>query len=277
MSAADHDRAARDIDRPWRLWASAIVIGVLGLGGLSGFVIVPVMQGWRAGLDPFTAICRALGVAAGSPAYPQSVSRGQAAPVSQVAWTPDLLRRLARPDVARGQEIAVNLCAACHGETGQSVDPAQFPNMAGQSASAIYKQLNDYKTGARVHAAMQAVAAELDVSQMADVAAHFASLQQAQWSATWVRSAPAFADALARTGDSARGLPACESCHSPRAGGPIETPVLFAQTRDYLAAQLRAYRSGERRNDLYGRMRAVAARLSDEEIAALAQYYAERR
>jgi cytochrome c553 len=282
MSHADRrpvepDTTERDIDKPWRIWASAIVVGILGFGCLTGFVIMPVIQGWQAGIDPYTAICRALGVETGSPAFKQSVSRAAPIPVSQVAWTPQILQRLGAPDRARGAEVAANACASCQGEQGRSIDPAQFPNMAGQSPTAIYKQLHDYKSGARVNEIMQGIVAALDDAQMADVAAHFSTLEAPQWSPTWVRSAPPLADALARTGDSARGLPACESCHSPRAGGPIETPVLFAQSREYIAAQLQAYRSGARKNDLYSRMRTIAAKLSDEEITALAQYYAERR
>lgn len=278
MSHHDHSvKTGRDIDKPWRLWASAIVVGILGFGCFTGFVVMPVIQGWQAGIDPFTAICRALGIETGSPAFKQSVSRAQAFPVSQVAWTPQILRSFGAPDNPRGKEIAANACASCHGLDGVSIDQTQFPNMAGQSPAAIYKQLHDYKSGARVNEIMQGVVAELDAQQMADVAAHYANLQAPEWSSTWVQSAPPIADVLARTGDSARGLPACESCHSPRAGGPIETPVLFGQSRDYFAAQLEAYRSGARKNDLYGRMRSVSAKLSDDEIAALAQYYAERR
>lgn len=278
MSHADHPiRTGHDIDKPWRLWASAIVIGILGFGCFTGFVAMPVIQGWQAGIDPYTAICRALGIETGSPAHQQSVSRAEAFPVSQVAWTPQILQSFGASDNPRGKEIAANACASCHGLDGRSADPAQFPNMAGQSSAAIYKQLHDYKSGARVNEIMQGVVADLDAQQIADVAVHYANLAAPEWSPTWVRTAPAIADVLARTGDSARGLPACESCHSPRAGGPIETPVLFAQSRDYFAAQLQAYRSGARKNDLYGRMRNIAAKLSDEEIAALAQYYAERR
>jgi cytochrome c553 len=267
----------RDIDKPWRLWAAAIVTGVLGFGCLTGFVILPVVQGYQAGIDPYTAICRALGILPGSPAAQQPSSSAKALPVSQVAWDSGVLRRLSSPDWAKGGELAAAACASCHGEKGLTADPKQFPNMAGQSAHAIYKQLNDYKTGARKNEIMQGVVADLSVEQMADVSAHFASLTQARWDPTWVQSASRSADVLARTGDSSRGLAACESCHSPRSGGPVETPVLFAQTRDYLAGQMRAFKSGERANDVYQRMRSIAVKLTDQEIDQLAQYYAERR
>jgi cytochrome c553 len=266
-----------DIDKPWRLWATVLVVGILAFGCLSGFVIMPVIQGYQAGIDPYTAICRSLGILPGSPAAKQPVALASATPVSQVAWTPGVLKRLASPDKAKGGELAAAVCASCHGEQGLTTDPQQFPNMAGQSSFAIYKQLHDYKNGARKNEIMQGVVAELSDEQMADVSAHFASLQQARWDLTWVQTAGAAADALARTGDSARGLPACESCHNPYSGGPVETPVLFAQTKDYLATQLRAYKTGARANDVYQRMRLIAGKLTEQEIDQLAQYYTERR
>ncbi len=79
---------------------------------------------------------------------------------------------------------------------------------------------------------------------------------------------------LVEQGDPARSLPACNSCYGPTAGGPIESPTVARQNRDYLAAQLRAFKTGERRNDIYTRMRSVAAKLSDREINRLAAYYA---
>lgn len=267
----------RDIDKPWRLWATSTVVGILAFGCLSGFVIMPVIQGYQAGIDPYTAICRALGILPGSPAAQQPVSVAPAAPVSQVAWTPEILNRLAASDLESGSKIAAEACASCHGEKGLSTDPQQFPNMAGQSAFAIYKQLHDYKTGARRNELMQQVVEPLTDEQMADVSRHFAGLQQARWDETWVQSAPPAIDMLVRTGDSARGLPACESCHNPRSGGPVETPVLFAQTKEYVAAQLTAYKAGERSNDLYRRMRSIAVKLTDAEIQQLGQYYYERR
>jgi cytochrome c553 len=266
-----------DTDRKWRLWSASVVGGVLAFGCLTGFIIIPVVQGWQAGIDPYTAICRSLGILPGSPAVQQPTSTAQGAPVSVVAWTPEVIRRLAAPDTARGREIALNTCAACHGENGLTADPAQYPNMAGQSPFAIYKQLHDYRTGARKNEQMQSIVSGLADDQIADVSAYYGGLERARWDVTWVQTAPREIDMLVRAGDSSRGLPACESCHNPTSGGPIETPVLFAQTREYIAGQMQAYKRGDRTNDLYARMRTIARKLSDDEIRELAQYYFERR
>ena len=277
MSPADDDLQSLKLDRFWRRGSITFVVGLLAVASLCGFVILPVLQGYQAGIDPYTAICRSLGILPGSPAAVQSQSKALAAPVSLVSWTKPVIDRLNASNPAEGARIAAESCAACHGEKGLSADPQQFPNMAGQSAFAIYKQLHDYKSGLRKNDVMQGAVASLSDAQMADAAAYFARQPQDRWDATWVQSAGAAADVLARTGDVRRGLAACESCHSPRAGGPIETPVLFAQTKTYLAAQMRAYKAGERRNDLYARMRDVAGKLTEAEIDQLAIYYSERR
>ena len=78
---------------------------------------------------------------------------------------------------------------------------------------------------------------------------------------------------LAWEGDTRRRIPACMSCHANGVGGPIETPALAGQNREYMVAQLDAYASGTRKNDVYGRMREIARRLTPEERQQLARYF----
>ena len=136
------------LDQPWRIWASVAVIGILLFGVVLGIVVIPIVQGRSAGLDAYTAICRALGILPGSPARPQPASISPATPVSQVVWTPEVLQVLARGNTERGRAKALEVCVACHGEQGVSVVP-DYPNLNGQSGAAIYKQLHDYRTGSR--------------------------------------------------------------------------------------------------------------------------------
>ena len=79
------------LDRRWRLMASAAVGGFVAFGAVMGFLVLPNFQRANAGLDLWTAICRAVGVTEGSPAYRQPVSAATALPVSQVAWDGDVL------------------------------------------------------------------------------------------------------------------------------------------------------------------------------------------
>lgn len=257
-------------DRTWRVWASAAVIGILALGILLGILIIPVVQGRGAGLDAYTAICRSLGILAGSPAQRQPTSNAPAMPVSQVVWSPEVLTVLAHADASRGRATVQEVCFACHGENGVSVSP-DFPNLNGQSGAAIYKQLSDYRTGSRQNDQMSAIAQAIDEAALPDVAAYYAG-QPKRRPALGVVSRNIMR--LIELGDPARNIPPCRACHRAGAGGPIETPTLNEQVEDYMVRQLEAFASGQRRNDVYGRMRLIAAKLSPAEIKALAYYYA---
>ena len=260
------------LDRPWRTWASVAVLVVLLSGVLLGVLIIPVVQGRGAGIDAYTAICRALGILPGSPALPQIVDRTPPTPVSQVVWTPAVLQILAEAKPERGRAKAQEVCVACHGEQGVSA-VAEYPNLAGQSGAAIYKQLIDYRTGSRTNQLMTDIAKALDETTLADVAAYYAAQPKRTADPATLAESPEAIVRLVELGDPNRNIPPCASCHRPGSGGPIETPILSEQGRDYLALQLRMYASGERRNDVYGRMRTIAAKLTPAEINGLAAYY----
>jgi cytochrome c553 len=262
----------RDIaDRPWRIWASITVVTIILTGALLGVIIIPVVQGRSAGIDAFTAICRALGILPGSPAQPQIVSRNPPTPVSQVVWTPAVLQILADAKIERGRAKVMEVCAACHGEQGVSVAP-EYPNLAGQSGTAIYKQLNDYHTGSRTNQFMTDVAKALDDATIADVAAYYAGQPMRNPNPATLGAPDAIVH-MVELGDPSRNIPPCAACHRHGAGGPIDAPVLAEQRQEYLTSQLKMFASGQRRNDVYGRMRTIAAKLTDEEIGGLAAYY----
>ena len=242
------------LDQPWRIWSTIAVMGILLVGILLGVVVIPIVQGRSAGLDAYTAICRALGILPGSPAQPQPADKTPPTPVSQVIWTPDVLQILARADVAKGRAKVQEVCVACHGETGLSPSP-DFPHLAGQSGAAIYKQLYDYRTGSRTHPLMTDIAKALDESVIADVAAYYAGQPQRNPNPVTLAESPPAIVQLVELGDPRRNIPPCAACHRAGAGGPIETPVLAEQREEYLVQQLKLYASGERRNDVYGRMR----------------------
>jgi cytochrome c553 len=156
-------------DSAWRIWPSVAVLSIILAGALLGVIIIPVVQGRSAGIDAYTAICRALGILPGSPARLQIISRNPPTPVSQVVWTPGVLQILADAKPERGRAKVMEVCAACHGEQGVSVSP-DYPNLAGQSGTAIYKELNDFHTGSRTNQFMTPVAqarmsAQVDRSQ----------------------------------------------------------------------------------------------------------------
>jgi cytochrome c553 len=259
------------LDRSWRLWASIIVLSALAFSFVFGFLVLPVDQGYSVGIDPFTAICRAIGLSPGSPAVQQPRTGSKAEPTTRVAWSTDLLRTLSRPGES-GLPIA-GVCATCHGERGVAPAP-QFPNLAGQSAIAIYKQLHDYKSGSRVHPIMSSVAQSLQDQDIINLSTHFASAAERALDQKTAEVVDQDTLRLVERGDPARGLPACNACHGFNSGGPIETPSLSRQNKEYLASQLHAFKSSDRRNDIYTRMRSIASKLTDPEVGTLATFYA---
>jgi cytochrome c553 len=260
------------LDQPWRIWSTIVVMGIVLVGILLGVIVIPVVQGWGAGIDAYTAICRALGILPGSPAVPQFTDRTPPTPVSQVVWTPDVLQILARANVAKGKTKVQEICIACHGENGVSASP-EYPHLAGQSGAAIYKQLHDYRTGSRINPLMTDIATALDEAVIADVAAYYAGQPQRNLNPVTLAESPPAIVQLVELGDPHRNIPPCAACHRAGAGGPIEAPVLAEQSDEYLVQQLKLYASGQRRNDVYGRMRLIASRLTEGEIKELAAYY----
>lgn len=269
------DPKADPLDRPWRVWASVAILSVFAFSLVFGFVLLPVMQGRAAGVDAFEAICRALGIAPGSPSARQPASDAKAQPTTRVAWSADLMNALGKSSGAGAS--AAGTCAACHGRDGRAVDVKAYPDLAGQSAAAIYKQLHDFSSGSRRSPVMTPLAQALTDEQMVAVSAHFAAFPSRSLPAAQLPAADAAIEVLVARGDPARRIPACNACHGDQSGGPTEAPRLSRQSREYLAAQLHAFKKGERRNDIYSRMRSVAIPLTDEEIEGLALFYAATR
>jgi cytochrome c553 len=183
------------------------------------------------------------------------------------------MQRLNAGNTVRGAQLATQVCSACHGDKGLS-QASNIPSLAGQSAYAIYKQLHDYRTGARVHPQMTGVAKGLEVGDLASVAAYYAAASK-EYAALGQRDLSGDVEIvrMAWEGDTRRRIPACMSCHTNGVGGPIETPTIAGQNREYLLAQLNAYAGGARKNDVYGRMRAISRRLTPQEREQLARYF----
>jgi cytochrome c553 len=163
-------------------------------------------------------------------------------------------------------------CQECHGADGNS-SGAKIPNHAGQYAGYLIKQLSDFQSGERKHETMTIMAEDLSAADMADIAAYFASRKIMQ-------GAGAGDNPLARklfvSGDQARDIPSCVSCHGENGKGRIADnviyPVIGGQRTVYLRSQLVNWKLGERKNSPGAVMSKVAKSLSDDEIEALADY-----
>ena len=179
-----------------------------------------------------------------------------------------------KADVAKGQAIATQVCAACHAVDGSRGLPAN-PILQGQHPEYLVKQLHDFKSGARNNAIMQGMAAPLSEEDIRNVAAFYASKTAKPGFAT-NKDTLLLGERIYRGGIADRKIAACAGCHSPNGAGiPVQYPRIAGQHGDYAEAQLIAFRSGLRANSL--QMAGVAAKLNDREIKALADYMAGLR
>ena len=228
-------------------------------------LIIPVVQGRSAGIDAYTAICRALGILPGSPARGQASDRTPPTPVSQVVWTPALLQVLADARPERGLAKAQEVCVACHGEQGVSASP-EYPHLAGQSGAAIYKQLNDYRTGSRTQSADDATSPRRWRSQhrRRGGVLRRAAASAIPNPATPRRTRRAAIVRLVELGDPSRSIPPCAACHRPGAGGPDRDPdPVRATDASTWSQQLEdAMPPASAATTSMRRMRAIAAKLT---------------
>lgn len=163
------------------------------------------------------------------------------------------------------------VCAACHGADGNALQPS-YPNLAGQHESYLAKQLTDYREGNRVNALMSGQAANLSDQDILDLAAHFSAMEPIQGVAS--EDNLSAGEAIYRGGITAQGIPACIACHGPTGlGNPGAVfPAIGGQKVQYTTDQLTQWRAGERSNDPNNMMGAIAQRMTDAEIAAVANY-----
>jgi len=173
-------------------------------------------------------------------------------------------------DAAAGKTKSAT-CAGCHGADGNSANP-EWPRLAGQHADYLVKQLTDFQKGDRTNAMMAPMAANLSQQDREDLAAYFSG-QTTQADAA-DESQVKLGEKLYRGGDPASNVAACIGCHGPDGKGnpAAKFPSLSGQHAKYIENQLNAFRKGERANDAGKMMRTVAAKLSDDEIRAVASY-----
>lgn len=176
----------------------------------------------------------------------------------------------AEGDAAAGKQKST-ACAACHGPTGNASN-GEWPNLAGQHEDYLYQQLKAYKSGERQNAIMAGQVANLSDQDMADLAAYFAGQTMEIGAAN--EEVLELGRNIYRAGDSTKGLPACAACHGPAGWGnaPADYPRIGGQNAPYIVLQLQAYASGERPGGPGAMMNDIAAKLTEEEMRAVASY-----
>jgi cytochrome c553 len=196
---------------------------------------------------------------------------GLLACASSLAATP---APAAKPDLAKGQVTATQVCAACHTADGTRGSPAN-PIIAGQHPEYLVKQLQEFKSGKRSNAVMKGFAGTLSDDDMKNVAAFYAG-KGAKPGFAKDKALVQLGEKIYRGGIADKAVPACAGCHSPNGAGlPAQYPRLGGQHADYTEAQMVAFRSGARGNS--AQMVTIAAKMSDREIKAVADYIAGLR
>ena len=174
-------------------------------------------------------------------------------------------------DIAAGKTTASTVCVACHGADGNSV-VVTYPSLAGQNASYIAKQLADFKSQTRNDPVMFGMVAALSEDDMKNVAAFYAS--QTSKGGKAAADKVELGERIYRGGIAEKGVAACTACHGPSGAG-ISTsgyPAVSGQHSAYVESQLQKFADGARSNDPNRMMRDIAARLSKDEMAAVASY-----
>ena len=173
----------------------------------------------------------------------------------------------AKPDLARGKQIATSVCVSCHGAEGIATVPN--PHLAGQDAYYIQRQLMAFKGGTRPSPIMQPMASSLSTEDMLAVGAYYASQKPPQ-AAARDKALAERGQKVWRAGVKATTVPACAGCHGASGRGmSAQFPALAGQNPDLLLGWLKAFASGERPNEI---MKVVASKMTEADMKAVAEY-----
>jgi cytochrome c553 len=251
----------------WLAHAVALTVLIALLSIVTGFVWLPSLQPNARFRDVWDAICSAAGLVYKS--APQDNERQLGYKTSTVVVLPGMLKGISAVSIGRGATLALQ-CTICHGARG--VSNADTPNLAGQYAPAIYKQLLDYQSGARTSAIMGPRVTDLSEEDIRDLAAYYAYLPRLS---AHHSGADDLAPNIVLVGAPMRNIAPCASCHGA-VGYKIGSAWLEGESLIYLRTQLHAFASGTRHNDISQQMRNIARGMTYAEIEQTAAYYASQ-
>jgi cytochrome c553 len=252
---------------PW-FTASLGITAVVAIAAIVvGFAWLPAQRPGERPHGLWYAICTAAGLVRQPPSGMQIVVASY--PMTTVAIVPGMLRGGGAEAIGHGATLALR-CTMCHGARG--VSQANTPNLAGQFPVAIYKELVDFRTGARASAVMAPLVANLSDKDMRELAAYYAYLPHVSGPPPSGGVAPR----IVISGAPMRGIAPCGACHGELAGKP-GAPWLEGEPVVYLRTELEAFSTGARHNDIGEQMRNVARGMTPEEIVAASRFYADRR
>ena len=188
-------------------------------------------------------------------------------------------KKVVKADPAKGEALYTNgdasrnipACISCHGAAGNSTI-GQNPKLAAQHEAYVYKQLVEFKGATRINPVMSMYAKVLTDDEMKNLSAYLDAQTQTPGAAK-NKDIVEIGKKIYRAGIAGKNVPACAGCHSPNGAGiPAQFARIGGQHQDYTVAQLNAFRGGARKNS--AQMMTISKRLSDDEMAAVADYIA---
>jgi cytochrome c553 len=169
-------------------------------------------------------------------------------------------------------------CTSCHGKEGRAGPDGYYPRIAGKPVGYLYNQLLHFRDGRRSYGLMEGLLETLSDDYLLQIAQHFAALDLPYAAPQRSTAAPEVLQrgrALALQGDAERRVPACVSCHGKTLTGVTPNiPGLLGLPRDYLNAQLGAWRTGQRRALAPDCMAEIARRLAPDDLNAVTAWLA---
>jgi cytochrome c553 len=189
---------------------------------------------------------------------------------SIVSCVAALVALIAQPvGAADDIESKAQACAACHGQNGMPTSPIT-PIIWGQQSSYLYKEMHDYRSGARDNAVMLPFVKDLTLAELRELARYFAAKAWPDKTGPDktgpVKASPAAAAAAPE------GMTNCRACHGQNYEGGAPGPRLAGLSYEYLLASMNSFASDERTNnlDMPGFMKA----LTESQREAIARYLA---
>jgi cytochrome c553 len=251
---------------PWFAAGVGVTGAVAVLSLIVGFVLLP----YAATNSQLTGLWDAICSAAGVPRTTVILETAKPGFItSNVVMNSQMFGAPDTRSVGRGATLALQ-CAICHGSN--RAGQVDTPNLEGQPAAAIYKELRDFKVAARTNAIMSPFAVKLNEQDMLDLAAYLSYMPRQPGS----HLDPAeTAPSIVARGAPMRNIPACAACHGAT-DAKLGAPWLDGQSAVYIKVQLQAFATGARHNDISEQMRNIARQMTAAEIDEAARYYAGR-
>ena len=197
------DRTA-SLRNPWFTASVGITAAIAIVAAVVGFVWLPLQHPGEQFKGVWDAICSAAGLVRNAASGTQIVRADYL--TTSVEIDPQMLQGASAESIGRGATLALR-CTMCHGARGLS--QADTPDLAGQYPVTIYKELVDFKTGARASAVMAPLVVDLSDADMRDLAAYYAYLPRVTNSGPAAGKPPR----IVANGAPMRGIAPCGACH----------------------------------------------------------------